>query len=791
MKKYYFKFYLLLCLVCNLSYSQTFDWETAVDNGPTVSQSVNGVTAIFSTTAGDADLVHGAGFSGSSGNVVLPEFSSDGTVTVSFSTAVNIESIYAFDGVGAPSTNWTFTPSGGNNSAVVEFIPMNQGATVTVNWNAVTSFTISTIEGFYGALAIDDIILTTAPTCSEPDVPTVTYAPGTICDGNAALLNISGDLNDATEWRVYTGSCGGTLVGTTTGSNIIVIPTPPSTTYYVRGEGGCATAGSCGTVTITTTPREDASFSYNANAYCADSSDPIPTITGVEGGTFSSGAGLTINTNSGTIDVSASTPGTYTVNYNTPGLCDGNEDVSITINALDDASFSYSAAAYCVNTTDPSPTITGLVGGSFTSTAGLSINTSTGAIDVSSSTPATYIVTYTTAGTCPNSSNISVTIDNSCCASQAGVLTTMGTTTFCSGTTQSLAVNIAYPDLPAVVSDSYIAIIVDDATKSIQTFEFIGTVSEPGTINVSIPSNLSAGTYKVYGSNIDASDPNLNILYPGGPADLIGSSFSSWITNLENLGGINTTGDVCGDVTTTFIAFTVNQSDNSSFSYAASAYCNDDTDPTPTITGLAGGTFSSIAGLSINANTGAIDVSASTPGAYTVTYTTTGSCASSSNISVTIASEINNTVTDNSGVLTATQTGASYQWYACSDGDVLIENETSQNFTPSTTGSYKVIISVGSCSVESACITVSTLGTTDITDNKSKFSMYPNPSSSQVKIKSSLGGQFKIINQLGQTVKSFNATATIETSVYVGDLSEGMYFVQGTGGASEKLMIKK
>ena len=77
---------------------------------------------------------------------------------------------------------------------------------------------------------------------------------------------------------------------------------------------------------------------------------------------------------------------------------------------MDDASFSYSASSYCVNSADPTPTITGLVGGTFTSTAGLSLNASTGAIDVSASTPGTYTVTYTTAGACPNSSNVTVSI---------------------------------------------------------------------------------------------------------------------------------------------------------------------------------------------------------------------------------------------------------------------------------------------------------------------------------------------------------------------------------------------
>jgi len=166
--------------------------------------------------------------------------------------------------------------------------------------------------------------------CSDPSIPTITSAPGTICDGNSALLTISGSLNDATQWKVYTGSCGGTLVGSTSGSTLIVTPPTGTTTYYVRGEGGCVTPGICETISITTTAREIASFSYSDTAYFVNDSDPTPTITGVSG-TFSSGSGLSINTLTGTIDVSASIPGIYTVTYTTGGVCFNTSDSTITI----------------------------------------------------------------------------------------------------------------------------------------------------------------------------------------------------------------------------------------------------------------------------------------------------------------------------------------------------------------------------------------------------------------------------------------------------------------------------
>ncbi|MFD2826816.1 beta strand repeat-containing protein [Leeuwenhoekiella polynyae] len=471
-----------------LSSQTVFDWETATDNGTSITQTVNGITATVTNASTNIDLVYGEGFAGSSGVVIYnPSPNQDSSITVSFSQAVDLKSIFALDADASVGSTWTFTPNGGSNSPVSEPIPANLGKTVDLNWTNINSVTITSSQG-NESFALDNVTL--ALPCTSPDVPTVTATSTTVCDGNVATLNISGDLNDATKWFIYSGSCGGTSLGSTNGSTFTVSPNAPSTTYYIRGEGGCVTPGTCGSITINVLPQEDPSFSYAAAAYCVNSSDPTPTISGVTGGTFSSSTGLSINASTGAVDLSASTPGTYTVTYTTPGTCSDYSNVSLTINALDNASFSYAAAAYCVNSSDPTPTVSGVSGGTFSSTTGLSINASTGAVDLSASTPGTYTVTYTTSGTCSNSSNVSLTI---------------------------------------------------------------------------------------------------------------------------------------------------NALDDASFSYAAAAYCADDSDPTPTITGATGGTFSSTTGLSINTSTGAVDLSASTPGTYTVTYTTSGTCSNSSNASIKVA----------------------------------------------------------------------------------------------------------------------------------------------------------
>jgi methionine-rich copper-binding protein CopC len=105
--------------------------------------------------------------------------------------------------------------------------------------------------------------------------------------------------------------------------------------YYVRGEGGCVTPGSCGSVTVTVTVLDDSSFNYASTTFCVNDTDPTPSITGLTGGIFSaSPAGLSINTSTGVIDVSASTSSTYTITYTTSGTCPNSSNVSVMINSL-------------------------------------------------------------------------------------------------------------------------------------------------------------------------------------------------------------------------------------------------------------------------------------------------------------------------------------------------------------------------------------------------------------------------------------------------------------------------
>ncbi|WP_415782664.1 T9SS type A sorting domain-containing protein, partial [Flavobacterium jumunjinense] len=178
-------------------------------------------------------------------------------------------------------------------------------------------------------------------------------------------------------------------------------------------------------------------------------------------------------------------------------------------------------------------------------------------------------------------------------------------------------------------------------------------------------------------------------------------------------------------------------------------------------------------------------------GTYTVWVTDNNGCLNTTTVTITEPVAIDNNITQNAGVLTADQTGATYQWYECPN--TLLTGETNQSFTPTAMGDYKVEITLGVCTIESACETVTVLGSENF-ESISNFSIYPNPTNGLLNINADFDGQFIIANQLGQTVKTFTVSSNITNIVNVDNLADGIYFIKGTNGlktSSKRLIIKK
>lgn len=125
------------------------------------------------------------------------------------------------------------------------------GESITGTWTltVLDSYTAGD-DGILNAWSLQLCTDPPAP-CSEPDVPTVTGVT-TLCEGETTNLSVTaGNLNDATDWQWYEGSCGGTSVGS--GTSLALSPTT-STSYFVRGEGGCAAGITCFQIDVVVNP---------------------------------------------------------------------------------------------------------------------------------------------------------------------------------------------------------------------------------------------------------------------------------------------------------------------------------------------------------------------------------------------------------------------------------------------------------------------------------------------------------------------------------------------------------
>jgi gliding motility-associated-like protein len=241
-------------------------------------------------------------------------------------------------------------------------------------------------------------------------VPTVSGA--SICLNTSASLTASA-TGGTIQW--YDTSTGGNLLATGNTYNTPVLTT--SATYYVQNTGAqCSSSRTPVTVTVATV--FDPQFQYPSGTFCATGPNPTPVINNPAGGTFNAApAGLVfVNNQTGQINISASTPGLYTISFTGNDACSGTTTASITIITTTNASFSYTGP-YCQDGVNPLPTFpAGASGGNFSATpAGLNfVNTSTGEINLATSNPGIYTITNTinASGGCPaNVATSTVTID--------------------------------------------------------------------------------------------------------------------------------------------------------------------------------------------------------------------------------------------------------------------------------------------------------------------------------------------------------------------------------------------
>lgn len=497
------------------------------------------------------------------------------------------------------------------------------------------------------------VTYTTNGTCINSSDVSVTVLQGD--DAGFSFANTTYCLYDANPVATVTGLAGGTFsaqagldVGAITGKVNLINSIAGTFEVYYTTNGICPDTD---TVSLTLNAVDVADISLPSMSYCADEANPTPTINATIGGVFSGSAGLVlVSTATGEIDLAATGAGTFDLSYATTGTCPDTTSVSLTITARDDASFSYAASAYCLNDMNPIAAITGTTGGSFSSSMGLALNSTTGMIDLSNSMAGTYDVIYTTAGACADSDTVSVTLNavdvadiqlptTSFCVGDANPIPVLGGTT---GGTFSGSAGLNF--VSTTTGE------IDLVATSTGTYDLIyttaGTCPDSDTVSISL-SNVDVADISLAATDYCYSDPNpvptvtgtTGGTFFGSPGLAVANSatgevdLNATVTGTFNLIYVTTGACIAADTAT----LTINPFDDASFSYGSTVYCNTGSNPVATVTGLAGGTFSAGSGLVFaDATTGEIDLAASTPGTYTVTYTTNGTCPNTATFSITV-----------------------------------------------------------------------------------------------------------------------------------------------------------
>ncbi|MFH6937645.1 PKD domain-containing protein [Flavobacterium sp. FlaQc-30] len=186
-----------------------------------------------------------------------------------------------------------------------------------------------------------------------------------------------------------------------------------SGTYYIKGTNvnGCSETAA---IAVTVNPMPDLVVT-NPAAVCAGSSVDLTAAAVTAGST--TGLAYSYYTDSlGTISLSnpeaITIGGTYYIKGTTSSECAVLKPVVVTVNSLPTAAIAYPDNPYC-KTGTASVVQSGQTGGSYSSTSGLSIDNSSGAVNLALSIPGTYTVIYSfTDGLCTNTAEATVTIND-------------------------------------------------------------------------------------------------------------------------------------------------------------------------------------------------------------------------------------------------------------------------------------------------------------------------------------------------------------------------------------------
>ncbi|KAA9034499.1 hypothetical protein FW778_21930, partial [Ginsengibacter hankyongi] len=435
-----------------------------------------------------------------------------GNISISVPTGVSLT--YSTDGATYANTTGAFS---GMSAGAYNLTAKNSNGCIS----PVTSVTVNAPP-----------VAPAAPTVSVTQ-PTCTVATGTITITAPTGMGITYSTDDITYSNtsgVFSSISPGTYNVTAKDSSGCI---SPATTAIVNAQPARATGSLSGSASI-----------------CSGSSASLNiavTGAGTISGTLSDGTAFSGTAPSITVNVSPSSTKTYTISSLTNGTCssiasDKTGDPTITVTMQPSATISYGGTPFCSNTGTGTVTFSGSTGGTFSS--GASINATTGTVDLVSTAPGIYTVTYSIAasGGCslyttnasiavnPNTWTGGVSTNWNTPANWAGngIANTCPDFTILSGVPYEPILNSGTAAVQNLIVNPGATLTITNATMQIS-----GTITNNGTINAangtiemngSAAQTIPAGAFQNNAlNNLIISNTNASGVSLGGALDIYNS----------------------------------------------------------------------------------------------------------------------------------------------------------------------------------------------------------------------------------------------------------------------------
>jgi gliding motility-associated-like protein len=561
---------------------------------------------------------------------------------------------------GPTTYQWTASPAAAQSGISNPNI-LNPTFTPPVGVTGPVVFTLTVTD--------DNCTLSSQVTVNVTPLPTaaISYAGNPFCRTLTAAQPVNLTGTGAFTGGSYTSTPGGLTINASTGAITPSTSTPGTytVTYTTPASGGCPAVIATTSVTITAAPT--AVIDYD-DPFCSTDGPQTVSISGTgafTGGGYSTVSPLTLNTSNGTVTPSTSTPGSYTVTYTIPasgGCAEVPVTTPVVITLQPTATIDY-ADPFCTSVTSAQGvTITGsgaFTGGSYAAIpAGLTINASNGSIIPSSSAPGSYTVTYTitAVGGC-----LSTSVTTSVVINPVPSFTLSGISpSSCNGTDGSITISGLNPNTSYTVSfndngvpqgpfgllsngsgsivisgldagsyDNFMVALV--STGCAGTSASFVSLANPGAPDVFDIADvvICDATYTL---PVISGTDLLNPSYWSGPNATGTQYFAGNVISSTMLMYIYDANGPCTDQEN--FQITINTSPTATITYETSPWCIDNsTSQVVTLSGtnaFSGGSYNGPVGLSLNTFNGSITPSLSTPGTYTVTYSTVaaGGCPS-------------------------------------------------------------------------------------------------------------------------------------------------------------------